>query len=128
MKAHQSVVWLDHQEARIFGVDAENLQAEKVAAPEHHFHRHPKGPGAEHQHPSDGTHFFRDIATALRAAGEILLVGPSTAKLQFLRFLTKYDQALEAKVVGVETVDHPTDRQLVAHARHYFDPKGHPRN
>jgi hypothetical protein len=34
---------------------------------------------------------------------------------------------LEAKIVGVETVDHPTDRQLVAHARHYFDPKQYPR-
>jgi hypothetical protein len=35
---------------------------------------------------------------------------------------------LEAKIVGVETVDHPTDRQLVAHARHYFDPKRYPRS
>jgi len=128
MKAHQSVVWLDHQEARIFGVDADKLQAETVAAPEHHLHRHPKGPTAEHHHASDGAQFFRHIATVLRDADEILVVGPSTAKLQFLRFLTKQDQALEAKVVGVETVDHPTDRQLVAHARHYFDPKGHPRN
>jgi hypothetical protein len=24
------------------------------------------------------------------------------------------------KIVGVETVDHPSDGQLVAHARHYF--------
>jgi hypothetical protein len=23
-------------------------------------------------------------------------------------------------IVGVETVDHPSDGQLVAHARHYF--------
>jgi hypothetical protein len=27
---------------------------------------------------------------------------------------------LEPKIVGVETVDHPTDGQLVAHARRYF--------
>jgi stalled ribosome rescue protein Dom34 len=128
MIAHQSVIWLDHQEARIFGVDAEKLQAETVAAPEHHFHRHPKGAAAEHEHPSDGVHFFRDIASALQNAGEVLVVGPSTAKLQFLRFLAKQDRQLEAKVVGVETVDHPTDRQLVAHARHYFDPKTYPRN
>jgi hypothetical protein len=24
-------------------------------------------------------------------------------------------------IVGVETVDHPSDGQLVAHARHYFN-------
>ena len=128
MNAHQSVVWLDHQHARIFGVDAASLQAETINAPEHHFHRHPKGASAEHQHPSDEAQFFRDIAAALRPAGEILLVGPSTAKLQFLRFLAESDKSLEAKVVGVETVDHPTDRQLVAHARHYFDPKNYPRD
>jgi stalled ribosome rescue protein Dom34 len=128
MKAHQSVVWLDHQEARIFGVDAEKLQAETVAAPEHHLHRHPKGPSAEHQHPSDGVQFFTHVATVLRDADAVLIVGPSTAKLQFLRFLAKQDPALDAKVVGVETVDHPTDRQLVAYARHYFDPDHYPRS
>jgi len=127
MKAHQSVVWLDHQEARIFGVDAEKLQAETVAAPEHHLHRHPKGATAEHQHPGDNAQFFRHVATVLRDADQVLLVGPSTTKLQFLRFVAKQDHALEAKIVGVETVDHPSDRQLVAHARHYFDPKNHPR-
>ncbi len=127
MKAHQFVVWLDHQEARIFGVDTEKLQAETIAAPEHHLHRHPKGATAEHQHPGDNAAFFRHIATVLRDADQVLVVGPSTAKLHFLRFLAKQDQALEAKVVGVETVDHPTDRQLVAHARHHFDPKNHPR-
>lgn len=128
MKAHQSIVWLDHQEARIFGVDPERLQVEAVSAPEHHLHRHPKGSTAEHQHPGDTAHFFRHIATVLRDSDAVLLVGPSTAKLQFLRFLAKQDHQLEAKIVGIETVDHPTDRQLVAHARHYFDPENYPRN
>jgi stalled ribosome rescue protein Dom34 len=127
MKAHQSVVWLDHQEAHIFGVDAEALQSETVAAPQHRLHRHPKGPGAEHQHPHDSTQFFREIATVLRDTDAVLLVGPSTAKLQFLRFLAEHERPLEAKVVGIETVDHPTDRQLVAHARHHFDPQRFPR-
>jgi stalled ribosome rescue protein Dom34 len=127
MNAHQTVVWLDHQEARIFGVDAEKLQAVTVAAPEHHLHRHPKGSSAEHQHPSDATHFFKDVATALHGADQVLVVGPSTTKLHFLRYLSKQDQALEAKVVGLETADHPSDGQLIAHARHYFDPAKYPR-
>ena len=29
-------------------------------------------------------------------------------------------QDLVEKIIGVETVDHPTDNQLVAHARRYF--------
>jgi hypothetical protein len=27
---------------------------------------------------------------------------------------------LSAKIAGVETIDHPTDGELVAHARKYF--------
>jgi hypothetical protein len=47
--------------------------------------------------------------------------GPSTAKLQFERYLHEHDRALEVKIVGLETVDHPTDAQLVAYVKEYFD-------
>jgi hypothetical protein len=29
-------------------------------------------------------------------------------------------RALEPRVVGIETSDHPTDRQLMAHVKHAF--------
>ena len=51
---------------------------------------------------------------------EILVVGPSTAKLGLIRYLHKHAHELEPRVVGVESVDHPTDGQLVAYARKYF--------
>jgi hypothetical protein len=35
-------------------------------------------------------------------------------------YVHKQAPALEAKIVGIETVDHPTDGQLVAHAKRYF--------
>lgn len=50
----------------------------------------------------------------------MLVVGPSTAKLQFIRYAYKHDATLEPRIVGVETVDHPTDGQLVAYAKRYF--------
>jgi hypothetical protein len=50
----------------------------------------------------------------------ILVVGPSTAKLHFLRLLHTHDRVLESRIVGIETVDHPTDRQLAAYVRTYF--------
>jgi hypothetical protein len=56
----------------------------------------------------------------LEGSGEILLVGPATAKLELLRYIEKHDHALGAKIVGIETVDHPTDGQLVAYAKKYF--------
>jgi hypothetical protein len=34
--------------------------------------------------------------------------------------LHEHDRALERKIVGIETVDHPTDGQIIAYAKKYF--------
>ena len=115
-----AAIWIDHQEARVFHVDREGFDEKHVEAPQHHLHRHPKGAAEARQHPDDLPHFFGEVARALAGAEEILVMGPSTAKLQFLRYLREHDRSLEAKVVGLETVDHPTDAQTVAYVKRYF--------
>lgn len=113
-------VWIDHHEARIFHVDASQPDERLIQAPTHHVHRHPKGPTAEHNHPEDMHHFFQAVSRELQGAERVLVVGPSTAKLQFVRYAEKHDATLAPRIVGLETVDHPTDKQLVAYARSYF--------
>ena len=121
MKSNRHLaLWIDHQEARIFHVCAGGVEVQAVHAPTHHVHRHPKGPTAEHNHPDDAHHFFRSVAHALEGAERILVVGPSTAKLHFLRHAFMHDRTLGPRIIGVETVDHPTDGQLVAFSRKYF--------
>jgi stalled ribosome rescue protein Dom34 len=115
-----SAVWIDHHEARVFHVSPASFDESVVKAPIHHIHRHPKGPTDEHHHPDDMHHFFAEVAKALESSEKILIVGPSTAKLQFLRYLHEHVRALEPRVVGIETADHPTDRQLIAHIKHHF--------
>jgi hypothetical protein len=61
------------------------------------------------------------VTKALADAHDILVVGPSTAKLELLRYVHRHARALEPRIVGVETVDHPTDRQLADYVRRYFD-------
>jgi stalled ribosome rescue protein Dom34 len=121
MTSHRHVtVWIDHAEARIFHVDAEGLDEKTVQSPHRHLHRHPKGPTAEHNHPDDAHKFFEAVAHELEGAERVLVVGPSTAKLQFIRFAHKHAPSLEPHIAGVETVDHPTDRQIVAYSKTYF--------
>jgi stalled ribosome rescue protein Dom34 len=115
-----AALWLDHHEAKIFHVDREGSDEREIRAPEHHMHRHPRGPGEPQEHPEDMERFFKQVAQALADAEELLIVGPSTAKLQFFRYIREHDRGLESKVVGIETVDHPTDAQLVAHVKQYF--------
>jgi stalled ribosome rescue protein Dom34 len=119
-------VWIDHKEARIFHVDADKVDAETVAAPLHNIHnKHPRGAERAKEHPDDAKRFFHDVARAVEDADEILVLGPSTAKLALIRYFHTHEHVLEPRVVGVETVDHPTDGQLVAFARTYFKPGRH---
>jgi stalled ribosome rescue protein Dom34 len=119
MSVH-AVVWLDHHEARIFHVDVPDADESTVLAPQHHVHRHPKGHGEGREHPDDAHRFFEEIARALSGVDAILLVGPAAAKDEFFGYLKAHDHRMEAKVIGVETVDHPTDGQIVAMARRAF--------
>src|SRR5450432_2798662 len=118
MTTIHAAVWIDHAEAKIFHVDDPSFDP-KTIHPHHHVKRHAQTT-AEHDHPADATHFFHEVAQALADAQEILVVGPGSAKLELIKHVHKHEHALEPKIVGVETSDHPTDGQLAAHARQYF--------
>jgi stalled ribosome rescue protein Dom34 len=116
-----AVVWIDQKEARVFEVDADKVEQSILHSPGPHVHRHAN----EHDlrvrnHPDDEKRFFHEVAQVLRDRGQVLLVGPAMTKLHFLRYVQHHDHALEARIVGIESADHPTDAQLVAHLRHYF--------
>lgn len=117
-----AAVWLDHSEARIFHVGEDGIDEQTLSSPKAHTQLHRRsGPGAESGHREQGDpHFYRDVAASLAGAEDVLIVGPSTAKLELLRYVHKHDRSLEARIVGVETVDHPTDAQLAAYIRRYF--------
>ena len=116
----RAAVWLDHDQARIFHVDPDGFDEQTLRAPRHHVHRHPRGASEAHAHPDDERRFFDEVAKALVGAEEILVLGHKIAKAQFLHHVHEHERALEGKVQAVETTDHPTDAQIVAHVREHF--------
>ncbi|MGE0071302.1 MAG: translational machinery protein, partial [Thiomonas sp.] len=64
--------------------------------------------------------FYHAVAEALDGVPEVLITGPGQAKLALFKHLQRHDPAVAEHVQGLESADHPTDAQLVAHARHYF--------
>ena len=118
---HHVAVWLDQSEARVFRIEGDTFDESTLQSPRNHVKRHPDHNAAEKNHPDDAKRFFREVAAALGAADQVLVVGPSTAKLHFLKYVHAHDPKLEAHIVGIETVDHPTDGQIVKFARHYFE-------
>ena len=117
--SHHAAVWIDHKEARIFHVEEGTFDESTLHAP-HHVARHPKTQTADKYNAEDERLYFKDVAHALEDANDVLVVGPSTAKFHFLKYVQKHDHALEPRIVGIETVDHPTDKQIVAYVRNYF--------
>ena len=47
------------------------------------------------------------------------------AKKEFDKYLDQHAEELKKKLIGVETMDHPTDGELLAHARKFL--KAHDR-
>lgn len=115
-----AAVWVDHHEAKVFHVD-EAFDPAKIK-PHFHMQRRPTI-AAEHAHPADSLHFFQAVEKALADVEEILIVGPGSAKLELIKHIHQHNHALVPRIVGVETVDHPTDGQFVAYAHKYFHAK-----
>ncbi|MHB1667427.1 MAG: translational machinery protein [Thiomonas sp.] len=122
MSHRHAVVWVDHAQAHVLFIDAEDVEKAIVEAagnPHVHHKRGTIGPGkAEEDQP-----YYHGIARALADAQEILITGPGQAKLALFKHMLHHDPAVAQRVLGLETVDHPTDGQLAMHARQYFRAK-----
>ena len=117
----QTALWIDHHEAKVFQLDGATSDKETIPSAKQHVHRHPKSQETRtHNHPDDEPWYFDQVIAALEGDDEILIVGPSVTKLHFLRYVQKHAPTVAAHVVGIESADHPTDKQLIAHIRHYF--------
>lgn len=118
MNAHHAVIWMDHNEARVFKFRGE-AEIEKIDL-HGTVHKHLHNRKAVSGRREDDPKFFDDVSETLGDVDEFLVCGPGTAKLELVKAIHKRHHDLEPRLAGVETVDHPTDGQLIAYARRYF--------
>ena len=125
-RATQLAVWIDKRQARIVQVRGDRTEAAAFGKSDgEDLHRKPRGLSDVSHERRDTKHFFARVTDSIQEAEQILLLGPSTAKLDFARYLRKHAHALERKIVGIETMAQPTDVQLHAFTQEYF-PTKHP--
>jgi stalled ribosome rescue protein Dom34 len=118
MSHFHAAIWIDHHEAKVFHFnkdDADKLTI-KPDHPKRHIHHHAGGGG----HDKTSEDFLHEVAHAVAYAGAILITGPGGVKQELMHHLEKHDPQVAKKVAAVETVDHPSDGQIVALARKYF--------
>lgn len=123
MTHFHAVIWIDHREARVFHFGPEDVER-LVLHPDHptrqvHLQANMIGTG----HAAPDQDFLHAVAQAVADAGAVLITGPAQTKTDLLRHIERHDPKLTKIIVGVEAVDHPSDGQLVAHAKKYFAAK-----
>lgn len=123
MTFNNAVVWLDHTKAHVIHFDKDGAESETLKT--HSTHPHPRQNHADtHANEDDNTAFYNDIAKVLKDAQQILVVGPAQEKTAFVKYLTAKVPEIAANVKAVETVDHPSDGELLTYARRHFTSAG----
>ncbi len=114
------VIWLDSREAKVFKLAPTGVERKHLEGHGRKRHADPHGKHSEQHHPESEA-LFKDLAAALVDAGELLILGPGEAKTRFKGWLERHDpKGLAKRIVGVETVDHPKENEIVAKAREFF--------
>jgi stalled ribosome rescue protein Dom34 len=115
-----AVVWLDHRTAKVIDYSLDDTHVVNVHHSGGHRQVHHRAGATGSGHTNDDRHFFDAIVAALGDAREILVTGPGTAKVGLREHVGSHHPAVAKRIVGVETLDHPTDGELLAWARKYF--------
>jgi len=120
MFSNHVVVWIDHAEAHVVHFNPESAKNEVIKTHSTHPHLHVKSGIAGSGRVPENAQYFDDVAKAIKEALEILIVGPGQEKLALMKYLTKHHPETAEKVVSIETLDHPSDGQILAYARKFF--------
>ena len=126
-------LWIDHRKALVVAVtdkgEETSLIISKVEKQLRRSGDSPlKGPYEQQQVPADDSRerrstaqlniYYDAVIACVRDAESILVFGPGEAKDELQKRLKR--NKLGGRIVGIETVDKMTDRQIAAKIRKYF--------
>ena len=117
---YHAIVWIDHLEARVFHFNVSEVDRLVLHPHNPTCHIHHKANTIGSGHAAEDHDFLQQVAEAVADAGAVLITGPAQTKTELVKHIARHLPNLKAKIAAVETVDHPTDGELVAHARKYF--------
>ena len=130
-------LWIDHRKAMIVAVTDKGEEIRMIISKvEKQLRRSGdsplKGPYETLQVPADDSRqktftghiniYYDAVIAAMRDAESILIFGPGEAKGELRKRLERNN--LGGRIIGMETVDKMTDRQIAAKVRQYFQENG----
>ena len=125
-------LWIDHRRTIIVSVTDEREEINRI---ESGMKKHVRYSGAAQEDSAEDQRdarfaghlnkYYDQVISYIRDAECILIFGPGEAKIELQKRLE--NEALGGRVIGIETVDKMTDRQIAARVRQHF-PKQSPPN
>ncbi len=118
-------LWIDHRKAVIVIIAGKSEETRQVTS---NMERHVRYSGAAQEDSAENQRdrrftghlnkYYDKVIAGIREADSILILGPGEAKTELEARLA--DQALSGRIVGIETADKMTDRQVAARVRRRF--------
>jgi stalled ribosome rescue protein Dom34 len=119
MSTTHAAVWLDHAEAHVLHFTSEDVQNKLASGKPYQLLRHERG-APDLQRLEADLAYYRRISSSLAEANEILVTGPASATRAFVKYLNEKAHGLRARIIAIESVSHPSDSEMLEHARKHF--------
>lgn len=114
MQLFHAIAMVDHQSAKLFQFNEAEFIEREVHAHLHATAQHRSAVRAGHA-------FYGEVCDALDGIAEVLITGGHTALADFRHYVEKHRPLTAKHIVDYQVVDHPTDKQLLALAKKYFE-------
>ena len=127
-------LWIDHRKAIIVFVSDKGEEIKKIESNVEEQIRHSRGSETntsrydQFQLPADDSRerdltghlniYYDNVISRIRAAKSIFLFGPGEAKTELKKRMKKGN--LAERIIGIETMDKITNRQISAKVKRYF--------
>ncbi len=113
----RAVIWIDHLRAKIFSMGLSGVTPSVVHAHLSSAHLHHKANTIGTGRVQDDPTFLEQVAKAIASCTEVLILGPGTEKTALRHHL---QDARPDIVLRAETIDHPSDAEIIALGRRHF--------
>lgn len=119
-------LWIDHRKAVIVTVTEDGLETKQIQSNQDKHVRFSTGSSEDgaaedmqdRQFVNRLNSFYDEVIAAIRDVESILIIGPGEAKGELVKRLERDE--IDGRIVGLETVDKMTDRQIAERVRQQF--------
>lgn len=118
MESNHVVLWLGHRETHIIAFAGETSETPVILHAAQQYEQCADNNGSGN--PAEHREYYEQIIEKICEIPQWLVAGPPSAKMLFTKHLHMRHAHLADHLIGLETVDRPSDGQLLAFARKYF--------